>query len=150
MNRRVFLSALTGGLLAAPLAAGAQQAGKGPRLCFLTFDSRATQSNKLSSLRASPVQFDPFFQRLRDLGYVDGQTITIEYLSADGQGERFPALVADCRRLKADIIVVTTTPAAQAAKNATRTIPIVMIPLGDPVGTGLVASLAALGETSPA
>lgn len=72
---------------------------------------------------------------------MDGQTITIDYLSADGQGERFPVLAAECLRLKADIIVVTTTPAAKAAKNATGTIPIVMYPLGDPVVTGLVASL---------
>jgi ABC transporter substrate binding protein len=106
-----------------------------PRLCFLTFDPRTPQVSR----------FHSFFQGLRDLGYVDGQTITIDYLSAGGQGERFPALAADCLRLKADIIVVTTTPAAQAAKNATRTIPIVMIPLGDPVGTGLVASLARPG-----
>jgi len=76
---------------------------------------------------------------------VDGQTISIDYLSADGRGERFPALAADCLRLKADIIVVTSTPAAQAAKNATRTIPIVMMALGDPVGTGLVDSLARPG-----
>ncbi len=79
------------------------------------------------------------------MGYVDGQTITLDYLSADGRGERFPALAVECLRLKADIIVVTTTPAAQAAKNATRTIPIVMIPLGDPVATGLVPSLARPG-----
>ena len=136
---------LTLSLVLAPVAAGAEQAGKIPRLCFLTFDSRMTPSNRLSSSRASPVQFDPFFQRLHDLGYVDGQSITIDYLSADGQGERFPALATDCLRLKADIIVVTTTPAAQAAKNATRTIPIVMFPLGDPVGTRLVASLARPG-----
>jgi putative tryptophan/tyrosine transport system substrate-binding protein len=76
---------------------------------------------------------------------VNGQTITIDYLSAEGQAERFPALANECLKLKADVIVVTTTPAAQAAKNATRTIPIVMIPLGDPVGTGLVASLARPG-----
>ena len=145
MNRRAFIGTLAGSLLAAPVAAEAQRVGKRPRLCFLTFDSRETQSNKLSSLRASPVQFDPFFQRLRDLGYVDGQTITIDYLSANGQSERFPALARECLRFNADIIVVTTTPAAQAAKQATRTIPIVMIPLGDPVGTGLVVSLARPG-----
>jgi putative ABC transport system substrate-binding protein len=122
-------------VLALPLSVDAAQSGKNPRLCFLTFDPGTTQANR----------FMPFFQRLRDLGYVDGQTITIDYLSADGRGERFPALTADCLRLKADIIVVTTTPAAQAAKNATRTVPIVMIPLGDPVATGLVASLAQPG-----
>lgn len=122
-------------VFALPLAVDAEQAGKRPRLCFLTFDPGTTPASR----------FNPFFQRLRDLGYVDGRTITIDYLSADGQGERFPALAVECLRLKADIIVVTTTPAAQAAKNATRTIPIVMIPLGDPVGTGLVASLARPG-----
>jgi putative ABC transport system substrate-binding protein len=117
------------------LATQAQPAGKIPRLCFLTFDSGTTQSNR----------FQPFFQGLRDLGYVDGQTIAIDYLSADGLSDRFPALAADCLRLKADIIVATTTPAAEAAKNATRTIPIVLHPLGDPVATGLVASLARPG-----
>jgi putative ABC transport system substrate-binding protein len=135
VDRRAFLSALSGGLLAAPLAAEAQPVGKVPRLCFLTFDPGTPQSSR----------FDPFFQGLRDLGYVNGQTISIDYLSPDGRSERFPALANDCLRLKADIIVVTTTPAAQAAKNTTRTIPIVMIPLGDPVGTGLVASLARPG-----
>src|SRR5882762_1039685 len=122
-------------VLALPLATEAQPARRIPRLCFLTFDPGTPQSSR----------FTPFFQGLRDLGYVDGQTITIDYLSADGRGERFPALAADCLRLKADIIVVTTTPAAQAAKNATRTIPIVLHPLGDPVVTGLVASLARPG-----
>jgi putative ABC transport system substrate-binding protein len=143
IDRRTFIGAVTGGLLAAPLAARAQR-GTPPRLCFLTFDSRATQS-KLSPSQASPVQFDPFFQRLRDLGYIDGQTLAVDYLSANGQGDRFPALAADCLRLRADIIVVTTTPAAQAAKKATPTIPIVMVALGDPVSTGLVASLGRPG-----
>ena len=122
-------------VFALPLATEVQPAGEIPRLCFLTFDPGTPQSSR----------FDPFFQGLRDLGYVDGQTITIDYLSADGRGERFPALAADCLRLKADIIVVTTTPATQAAKNATRTIPIVIHLLGDPVATGLVASLARPG-----
>src|SRR5712691_2084431 len=134
MARRTFMALVSGGLLAAPLVAEAQP-GKIPRLCFLTFDPGTPQSSR----------FDVFFQGLRDLGYVDGQTITIDYLSADGRGERFPALAVDCLRLKADIVVVTTTPAAQAAKNATRTIPIVMHSLGDPVTTGLVASLARPG-----
>jgi ABC-type uncharacterized transport system substrate-binding protein len=120
----IHLSALFVALLvfALPLAPAAQ---KIPRLCFLTFDPGTPRSSR----------FDPFFQGLRDLGYVDGQTITIDYLSAAGRGEQFPALTADCLRLKADVIVVTTTPAAQAAKKATRTIPIVMHLLGDPVAT---------------
>jgi hypothetical protein len=85
----------------------AQQPQKMPRLCFLTFDPPKAR------------RFDPFFQRLRELGYVDGQTIAIDYLSAEGQGDRFPALAGECLRRKADIIVVTTTPAALAAKSAT-------------------------------
>jgi putative ABC transport system substrate-binding protein len=76
---------------------------------------------------------------------VDGQTIAIDYLSADGRGDRFPALAAECLRLRADIIVASTTPATQAAKLATRTIPIVMLHLGDPVGAGLVDSLVRPG-----
>ena len=135
MDRRAFISGITAGLLAAPLAAEAQP-GKIPRLCFLTFDPGTPQSSR----------FDPFFQGLRDLGYMDGQTITIDYLSAGtSQAVGFAALATECLRLKADIIVVTTTPAAQAAKNATHTIPIVMHSLGDPMATGLVASLARPG-----
>ena len=134
MDRRAFLSTLTGGLLAAPLA-GEAQPRKIPRLCFLTFDPGTPRSTR----------FTPFFQGLRDLGYVDGQNIAIDYLSADGRGERFSTLVADCVRLKADVIVATTTPGAQAAKHATRTIPIVLHAVGDPVATGLVASLARPG-----
>jgi putative ABC transport system substrate-binding protein len=90
-----------------------------------------------------PSRFDAFFQTLRDLGYVDGQSISIDYLSAQGDGERFPALVDECLSRKADVIVATTTPAARVAKKkATSTVPIVMIALGDPLRTGLVDSLA--------
>jgi ABC-type uncharacterized transport system substrate-binding protein len=122
-------------MFALPFATKAQPAKGIPRLCFLTFDPGTPQSSR----------FSPFFQGLRDFGHVDGQTISIHYLSAAGRGEQFPALAADCLRLKADIIVVTTTPAAQAAKTATQTVPIVMHALGDPVATGLVASLARPG-----
>jgi putative tryptophan/tyrosine transport system substrate-binding protein len=94
---------------------------------------------------ARSTRFGPFFQALRDLGYVDGHTIIIDYLSADGDGERYPALAAECLRLKSDIIAVSTTPATRVAKNATHSIPIVMLALGDPVGTGLVDSLAKPG-----
>jgi putative tryptophan/tyrosine transport system substrate-binding protein len=130
MRRREFVAAITVAS-AWPFAAFAQDLKTIPRLCFLTFDPETSRTER----------FGPFFQGLLDLGYVDGQTITIDYLSADGHGERFPALAADCVRLKADIIVVSTTPATQAAKTATRTIPIVMLHLGDPVGAGLVGSL---------
>ena len=130
MRRRDFVKGVTASATW-PFSARAQQSRKTPRLCFLTFDPGTLETTR----------FKPFFQALRDLGYVDGQTITIDYLSANGQGERFPDLAADCVRLEADAIVVTTTPAAKAAKAATATIPIIMYPLGDPVVTGLVASL---------
>jgi putative tryptophan/tyrosine transport system substrate-binding protein len=136
MDRRSFLAGSIA-LLGAPLAAEAQRPGRIPRLCFLTFDPGTAQS-------PSP-RFEGFFQGLRDLGYVHGRTITIDYLVADSRSERFPELAAECLRVKADIIAVTTTPAARAAKNATRTTPIVMVALGDPVGTGLVESLARPG-----
>jgi putative tryptophan/tyrosine transport system substrate-binding protein len=137
LKRRELLTLIGGAAAAWPLAARAQQPKNVPRLCFLTFDP--------GTLLSRSPRFDAFFQGLRDLGYVDGQTINIDYLSADGQGERFPKLAAECLRLKADIIAVSTTPAAQVAKDATHTVPIVMIALGDPVGTGLVDSLARPG-----
>jgi putative ABC transport system substrate-binding protein len=135
LKRREFITLLGGAAAAWPRTARAQAPKSVPRLCFLTFDPTASRTTR----------FRPFFQGLVDQGYVDGQTIAIDYLSADGHGERFPALAAECLRLNADIIAVSTTPAAQAAKNATRTIPIVMLALGDPVGTGLVDSLAQPG-----
>jgi putative ABC transport system substrate-binding protein len=134
VSRREFITML-GGAAAWPLAARAQQSTQYKRLCFLTFDAGTLQANR----------FDAFFQGLRDLGYKNGQNIAIDYLSAEGDGERFPALAAECLRLKADVIVVSTTPAAQAAMAATRTIPIIMIGLGDPVRVGLVNSLAQPG-----
>ena len=135
MRRRDFITLLGGAAAAWPLAAHAQAPKNIPRLCFLTFDPGTLQSNR----------FGAFFQGLRDLGYGNGQNIVIDYLSAEGNGERFPALAAECLRLKADVIVVSTTPAAQAAMAATRSIPIIMIGLGDPVRTGLVNSLAQPG-----
>ena len=140
MKRREFITLLGVAAMAWPLVAHAQEPKKIPHLCFLTFDP--------GTLQSSP-RFDVFFNSLRDLGYVDGQTIVIHYLSADGKDDRFPALASECLRLKADIIAVSTTPAAQAAKRATRTVPIVMIALGDPVGTGLVESITRPGETLP-
>ena len=137
MRRREFITLLGGATAAWPLVAHAQQTKKIPRLCFLTFDPGTLQSR-------SP-RFDAFFDSLCELGYVNGQTIDIDYLSAEGLDERYPALVSECLRLKADIIAVSTTPAAQAAKRATRTVPIVMIALGDPVATGLVESIAKPG-----
>ena len=124
-------------LLAAPLAAEAQRGGSLPRLCFLSLEPGTAQS-------PSP-RFEAFFQSLRDLGYTAGRTITLDYLSADGRTERFPALAAEYVGLEADVIALSTTPGAQAAKRATQTVPIVMLALGDPVATGLVDSLARPG-----
>jgi putative ABC transport system substrate-binding protein len=136
MERREFIG-LVCGTAVWPLATYAQQSKRVPRLCFLTFDPGTAQS--------PATRFEAFFQGLRELGYVNGQTMNIDYLHPDGQAERFPALAADCVRQKADIIAVTTTPGAHAVKKATSTIPIVMVALGDPVGTGLVDSLARPG-----
>src|SRR6478752_2868689 len=110
MTRREFIALL--GLAAAlplvvALPAGAAQ--KLPRLCVMTFDPGTLQTNR----------FGVFFNRLRDLGYVDGKTIAIDYLSADGRGDRFSELAEACLRRGADVIGVSTTPAAQAAKAAT-------------------------------
>jgi len=122
-------------LLTAPLAAEAQQAGRVPRIGFLATGSHSDMSPRL----------DAFRQGLRELGWVEGQNIVIDYRSAEGKLDRLPDLAAELVRLKVDIIVAVPTPAAAAAKNAIETIPIVMIGVGDPVGTGLIASLARPG-----
>jgi ABC-type uncharacterized transport system substrate-binding protein len=134
MDRRVFIGTMAGGLLAAPLAAEAQQAAGVPRIGYLA-----------TKLVDSPVALDGFRQELRDLGYVDGRTVVIEYRSAEGRLERWPALAAELVALKVDVIVAPPTPAALAAKQATTTIPIVFIGAADPVGDGLVTSLARPG-----
>jgi len=121
-------------LLATILPGAAQQSAKIPRLCFLTFDP--------GSAEAPSSRWAAFFESLRELGYVHGQTISIEYLADDGRGDRFPDLAAECLRRKSDIIALTTTPAAKAAKEVTQNVPIVMLSLGDPVRTGLVNNLA--------
>jgi putative ABC transport system substrate-binding protein len=135
MRRRDIVTTLGAAAVVWPIAARAQQPRKIPRLCFLTFDPGSLQSTR----------FVEFFEGLRDLGYVQGQSILIDYLTADGQAERYSALAAECVRLGADVIATSTTPATQVAKTATQAIPIVMIGLGDPVGTGLVDSLARPG-----
>jgi putative ABC transport system substrate-binding protein len=83
-----------------------------------------------------------------ELGYVEGQNLVIEYRSGEGRIERFPDLAVELVRLKVDIVVTRGTPAALAAKDATTTIPIVMAAIGEPVGTGMVVSLAQPGGTS--
>jgi len=134
ITRRVFVGYLTGGLVATPLATEAQQAAKVPRIGYLT-----------GNLASTPHTLEAFRQGLRDLGYVEGRTVVIEYRDAEGKLERLPALAAELVALKVDVIVVTSTPAALAAKQATRTIPIVLAFVADPVGSGLVTSLARPG-----
>jgi len=123
------------GILAAPLAADAQQAGKVPRIGYLGVSSPSTE----------PHYVEAFRQKLRDLGYIEGQTVAIEYRWAEGQDDRLPGLAAELVSLKADVIVMTGTPGTLAAKQATKAIPIVMASSGDPVRLGLVASLARPG-----
>jgi len=119
----------------APLAAEAQQAVKVPRVGFLIAGSSQGIQSYLDALR----------QGLHELGYVEGQSIAIEYRWAEGKYERLSDLAAELVRLKPDVIVAVATPAVHAAKQATKAIPIVMLSVGDPVATGFVASLARPG-----
>lgn len=135
MRRRIFI-AVAGGMLAWPFSSAPQSLKRIPRLCFLTFDPGTPQS--------PAKRFEGFFERLRELGYVNGETITIDYLHPEGRSDRYPELASECLHRKPDIIAVTTTPGARALKDATTAIPIVMV-VGDPVGTKLVASLGRPG-----
>src|SRR5215471_12385972 len=118
-----------------PLAAGAQPASRVPRIGYLSAGAPTTAS-----------AFENVFrQGLRELGYVVDQNIAIEYRWAEGKYERLPQLAAELVRLKVDVILAVTTPAARAAKTATSTIPIVFTLVADPVASGLVASLARPG-----
>jgi putative tryptophan/tyrosine transport system substrate-binding protein len=134
VERRRLLWISLAGALAAPVAAEAQQAARVARIGYLA-----------ANLTASPHLREAFLQGLRDLGYVEGRNVVIEYRDAAGKYERFPALVTELVSLKVDVIVVTSTPAAVAVKQATRTIPIVFTWAADPVGSGLVTSLARPG-----
>ena len=134
MERRTFMTLVSGGLLAAPLATEAQQARKVPRVGVLAGQS-AEISPPILTLR----------EGLRELGYVEGQNIAIEWRWAHGKDERFPDLAAELVSLKVDIIVAPTTASAQAAQRATKTIPIVMGFVTDPVALGVVANLARPG-----
>jgi putative ABC transport system substrate-binding protein len=125
-------------LLATSLTLEAQQSGRIPRIGLLM-----TGSLGLPETTAS---LDAFRQGLRDHGYVEGENILIEYRSADGNIERLPGLATEVARLKVDLIVAGATPAGRAALAATPTIPIIVMAMGDPVGDGLVASLARPGS----
>jgi putative ABC transport system substrate-binding protein len=129
--------------LFAPLAAEAQQAGKVYRIGFLSPSSPSDPESLASPFGERGLA--AFRQGLRDLGYVEGQNIAIEYRWAEGRFERLPDLAAELVRLKVDVIVSVVTQATLAAKNATGTIPIVLVAAGDPLGSGLVANLARPG-----
>ena len=133
MQRRKFIALAVGAAAAWPLAANAQS--KTPRIGFM--------GNSTAALEANLV--DAFREGLREHGYEEGRNIVIEYRWADGKYERFPALVAELIAAKVEVIVTAGTPAALAMKKATTTVPLVMVAVGDPVGTGLVPSLARPG-----
>jgi putative ABC transport system substrate-binding protein len=129
VGRRDFM-ALLGGAAAWPLAARAQQ--------------RSSKIPRIGIIDDAPI-WDPFRQGLRDLGYIDGQTVAFEYRSAEGKPDRLAAAASELAGLSVDVIATSRTAAAAAAKQATTTIPIVMLAIGDPVRSGLVASLARPG-----
>ncbi len=137
MRRRNFIGGLASTAAAWPLAARAQQAERSithPRVAFLGAESPSTNEHF----------FNAFRQGMMEHGYVEGQNVILEQRWAEGRSERFPELVGELIGLKADVIVAVSLPAAFAAKNATSTLPIVFI-ASDPLGSGLVASLARPG-----
>jgi putative tryptophan/tyrosine transport system substrate-binding protein len=136
MRRRAFISLIGGAAAAWPLAAPALQPAKLPIIGFL---GAATPSARSQWVAA-------FVQRLHELGWIEGRTVAIEYRWAEGRSERFAEIAAEFVRLKVDVIVTYATPPVIAAKEATAVIPIVSAVMGDPVGAGLVASLARPGR----
>ena len=135
MTRREFITLLGGAVAAWPLAAGAQQPGKRPIVGFLGDSTPVGESERAAA----------FARRLHDLGWIEGRTIAIEYRWADGRSERLAEIAAEFAQLKVDIIVTAGTPAVIAAKQAAPVIPIVFAAAGDPVGAGLVTTLARPG-----
>lgn len=129
MRRREFIRLIGGAAAAWPLVAAAQGVGRAHRVGILAQDLQ-------------PGLLETFRDELHNLGYVEGSTISIELRNASGQNERLSALVDDLLRLKIDVIVAVNTPAAKAAKIATKTVPIVIMRVADPVKSGLVTSLA--------
>jgi putative tryptophan/tyrosine transport system substrate-binding protein len=136
MDRRRFLLASLAGALAALPAAGAQQAGKVYRIGFLSGGSAAAQK----------LPMEQFRQGLRQLDYIEGQNIIIEHRWADGQLDRLPQLATDLVRIAPDLIVAVASQAAVAAHDATTSIPIVMVFVGDPIYLGLATSLGRPGK----
>jgi putative ABC transport system substrate-binding protein len=135
MSRNIFCLALCAMLFVLCSFADAQQGKKLPRIGVLAGGSPSPTAQI----------YEAFRQGLRELGYVEGQNLVLEFRYGEGKGERLADLAAELVRLNVDVIVTSSTPAIQAVKEATRTIPIVMAFSGDPVGTGLVASLAKPG-----
>ena len=134
MKRREFI-ALLGGAAAWPVTARAQQPGKRPIVGFLGDSTPVGESERAAA----------FARRLHDLGWIEGRTIAIEYRWADGRSERLAEIAAEFAQLKVDIIVTAGTPAVMAAKQAAPVVPIVFAAAGDPVGAGLVTTLARPG-----
>ena len=135
MKRRAFITLLGGAAVAWPLAARAQQPAKVPTIGYLGANTPSADSHRNAA----------FVQRLRELGWIEGRTVAIEYRWAEGRVERYVEIAAEFVRLKVDVIVTTGTAAIVTAKQATSVIPIVFAAAGDPVGTGLVASRARAG-----
>ncbi len=132
MRRREFITLVAGGLAVWPLAARAQQSGKVSRIGFLGAASASGYARQVEGFRSG----------LHELGYIEGINIVIAYRWAEGNYARLPELAAELIRSNVDVIVTHGTPGTLAAKQATVTVPIVMAIIGDPVGTGIVASLA--------
>ena len=136
MNRRAFISLLGAGATAWPLVARSRQAGTRPTIGFLGPTTPSAQTQWVAA----------FLERLGELGWVEGSTVAIAYRWAEGHTERAAELATELVRLKVDVIVTYGTPQVIAAKQATSVIPIVFALVGDPVGAGLVASLARPGS----
>ncbi len=134
-SRRTFLLAFALVILPGTFAAEAQVPAKVPRVGYVFAQTSSEGHSRWEAAR----------QGLRELGYVEGQNVALVIRWAEGRYERLPELVAELVRLKVDVLVVATTPGNLAAKTATQTIPVVMVGVGDPVGSGLVASLARPG-----
>ena len=135
MKNKIITLALSAFLLALCTSAEAQQPGKIPRIGILISGSRSGATQRMQA----------FQQGLHKLGYVEGKNILFEYRHADGKPEPVPELAAELVRLKVDVLVTDTSNATEAAKNATKTIPVVFTTANDPVGDGQVASLARPG-----
>ena len=135
MKRREFITLLGGGVATWPIVAGAQQTWKLPTIGYLGATTRDGESRQIAA----------FVQQLRNIGWVEGRNIAIEYRWVEGHNARAPEIAAEFVRLKVDVIVTWATPNVVAAKEATAVIPIVFAAAADPVGTGLVASLARPG-----